>query len=293
MSAQKYFLTPFGALGDKTAIPDAAPGDGSVSYASGFGVDYEGELGVDPDAKPIPRDEFNQLAFDITDNLRQYQLFGFPEWVEASQNGGTPVSYSANAFVRWAGVLYYSLVNANTVEPGTDPTKWATFTPSVGAALLAANNLSDLTNAATARSNLGLGSMATQATTNWLPKNAPAFTGGLSGTGGIDYTGSTKANVLAAPAGATRDLDVGASDFHTLNLTASANVTFSNATAARALVILVELTISSNAVPTWPAGVTWNGGTVPTFTNGTHLLGFVSFNGGATWRGVVGGRNFA
>ena len=50
-----YILYPFANSGDKTAIPEPVQGDGSVSYDEGFGEDYEKVLGVDSDAKAIPR----------------------------------------------------------------------------------------------------------------------------------------------------------------------------------------------------------------------------------------------
>jgi hypothetical protein len=58
-------------------------------------------------------------------------------------------------------------------------------------------------------------------------------------------------------------------------------------------VFVLELTISSAAVPTWPASVKWAGGTTPVFGNGVHLIGFVTVDGGTTWKGVVGGVAFA
>lgn len=121
----KFFRFPFGLSGDRTAIPDATDPGGSVSYNQGFGPDYELELGVDPGAKPVPRPESNQLYYDLSDNLRQYQLNGVPEWYPAAENGGVAISYPINALVRRNDVIYRSLVATNTAEPGTAPTQWA------------------------------------------------------------------------------------------------------------------------------------------------------------------------
>jgi hypothetical protein len=49
---------------------------------------------------------------------------------------------------------------------GSDPNFATTITTALAGKLAAASNLSDLANAATARTNLGLGSMATQAASN-------------------------------------------------------------------------------------------------------------------------------
>lgn len=120
----KFFRFPFGISGDRVAVPDDAQPGGEVSYAQGFGPDYELELGVDPGAKPVPRDETNQIHFDVTDNIRQYQLNGVPDWHPASDNGGVSIPYPLNATVRHNDLVYRSIVATNIVEPGTDPTKW-------------------------------------------------------------------------------------------------------------------------------------------------------------------------
>lgn len=136
MSNQKFFTAPFALNGDKTAVPDTAQGSGAVSYAEGYGYDYERNPSSDPSALYLSRPQFNQLMYDLTSNLQQYQLNGFPEWVTAAQNDASgsavPVAYNQQAVVRYdtsggAGtgwVLFASLVNNNTTVPGTDPTKW-------------------------------------------------------------------------------------------------------------------------------------------------------------------------
>lgn len=131
MSAQKFFQTPFAASGDVSPIPNAAQVDGSISYAAGWPIDYELDPATDPDAKRIERDKMNQLFKDITENVRQYQLWGSPEYVTPAQNGGSPIAYGKGAMVlldTGGGVfqLYGSLVQNNTAAPGTDVTKWIT-----------------------------------------------------------------------------------------------------------------------------------------------------------------------
>lgn len=72
---------------------------------------------------------------------------------------------------------------------GDDPNFAATITTELATKMVKANNLSDLTNAATARTNLGLGSIATQAA------SAVAITGGsitnLTTFDGITIDGGT------------------------------------------------------------------------------------------------------
>jgi len=129
MSTQKFFKVAFAASGDISPIPNAAQVDGSISYTEGYGLDYELDPTSDPDAKRIERTKFNSLQRDVTENIRQYQYWGTPEFVTTVQNDGVPVSYGKGAmclFDTGGGVfqLYGSLVQNNTVLPGSDATKW-------------------------------------------------------------------------------------------------------------------------------------------------------------------------
>lgn len=122
MSGTKFFRAPFATTGDKVAIPDDVQPSGAISYSQGFGPDYERNPATDPLAKRVPRDETNQYLFDITSNLRQYQINGFPEWVTSAQNGGAPLSYALNSYVRHNGggtwQVYYAKIDGATLEPG-------------------------------------------------------------------------------------------------------------------------------------------------------------------------------
>lgn len=125
MSAtQKFFRFVFGQNGDRAAVPDTTPVDGSVGYQQGYGFDYQRAPG-DGLVKNIERNKWNQLLFDITLGLRQYQTNGFPEFIESFDNGGFPYPYAKNAFVRWTdGQVYVSLVDNNTSTPA-DLSKWS------------------------------------------------------------------------------------------------------------------------------------------------------------------------
>lgn len=114
-----YYLYPFGENADDlTSIPTTAAVDGSVSYFAGWTDPYELNLLTNPSALPIPRGQMNQLFFDITNNLQEYQQYGTPQWVT-----GNTVAYPIYARVYYTGVVYENQVAANTVTPGTD-TSW-------------------------------------------------------------------------------------------------------------------------------------------------------------------------
>jgi len=119
----KFFRNPFAFSGDKVAIPDDTQPSGEVSYADGFGPDYQAEQGVDPNAKDIERTTFNQFAFDTTENLKQWQTFGLYEYITPVQNNGAPFPYAKEALCVYGGLIYQSLVDNNTANP-TDLSKW-------------------------------------------------------------------------------------------------------------------------------------------------------------------------
>lgn len=123
-----FFKVAFATSGTKVAVPEASQPDGSVSYTDGWGPDYALEQGVDPGALDIPRDQSNQLYYDITTALHDQQTHGVPGFISTADNGGTPYSYDKAALVRYddgSGLdVYISLATANIADP-TDATKWA------------------------------------------------------------------------------------------------------------------------------------------------------------------------
>lgn len=127
MADARFFNIPFGSSGDRATIPEVVDPGGAVSYAQGFGPDYERDPATDPLAKRVPRDETNEYLYQITNGLKFLQLYGLPEWFELD-GGGNPVSYPAGAQVRHdAGsgtTAWLSIAAANTAEPGTNPSKW-------------------------------------------------------------------------------------------------------------------------------------------------------------------------
>lgn len=148
-----------------------------------------------------------------------------------------------------------------------------------------ASNLSDLADAPTARTNLGLGTSATHAAGDFLTSAAPSATGGMTLAGGLVQSGATVQSVNAL---AALDIAWSTQDWHTKSISANSTFTFSGITAAKAQGIVLDLTISSSATTTWPATVKWSSGIAPTLGNGRHILGFLTDDGGSTVVGIVG-----
>lgn len=182
---------------------------------------------------------------------------------------------------------------------------WATLrnlfiTALGGTYLTAANSLSDIASASQGRANLGLGSVATLATTavlqsannlSEIPNAGTARTNiGAAAASGAQLSNGVSilsGSVNQAPqAVASTSFDLSLTDYFTKSISSNTTFTFANAVAAKAQSFAVQLTISSSAVPTWPASVKWPGGSAPTLGNGTHIVGFVTFDG-TNYTGVL------
>lgn len=124
------------------------------------------------------------------------------------------------------------------------------------------------------------------------PIDAPQFTTGADVAGVLTLTGTAKQNVTAI---AAADLDLSSAGLFTKSISANTTFTFSNLPVADedGMAFAVRLTISSGADHDWPANVNWPGGTKPPLPNGSHLIGFLSFDDGTTWDAVLGGVAFS
>lgn len=118
----KYYPYPFGIDGIVASVPDPTQSNGSVSYQSGYTLNYTRNPITDPTGFDFPLDQNNQVLYDITANLQQYWQFGVPPFITSSMNLGSPYSYSQYARCVSGGRIYESLVNSNTDTPPSS--KW-------------------------------------------------------------------------------------------------------------------------------------------------------------------------
>lgn len=131
-----FIKVPFASSGDKSSIPQAAQPNGSISMQNGWGIDYEKEVGVDPAAKSVNRQDMNQILNLATSLLNRWQTESFPEWIDSAANGGSPYPYPAGVVVRYPNgsdfVLRYSLVSNNTQTPSATAATSQWSDPSIG-----------------------------------------------------------------------------------------------------------------------------------------------------------------
>ncbi|QQN73168.1 hypothetical protein [Croceicoccus sp. YJ47] len=141
-------------------------------------------------------------------------------------------------------------------------------------------NLADLSDVAAARDNLGLGSAALAATSDFANADLSNVAADLRA-----HLGSV--SLLSAPA--TSALDFAKAQVFRINVATDITITFANPPAAdRALTAVVHLSGASLAsrMISWPAAVTWSNGTAP-LLEGTDMC-IVLFWTGAKWLGTTG-----
>ena len=195
-----------------------------------------------------------------------------------------------------------------------------------------ANNLSDLTNASTARTNLGLAIGtdvqaydATYVVDADIGVNVQAYDATIvvdadigttvqaydADTSKTDVAETRSAsinmadNIVQRPvlkdygetkvAVAAHDVDLALGNVQTYTLVGNQTLTFSNppATGTAGAFTLIGTNLGV-AVITWPTSVDWAAATAPTLTAaGVDVLTFVTVDGGTIWYGVVSGLGMA
>jgi hypothetical protein len=156
-----------------------------------------------------------------------------------------------------------------------------------------ANNLSDLANAGTARTNLGLGTAAT------LASSAVAQT--ANNLSDLASASTARANLAALGIQETVSTDAAVTTTKTIpdvttatvfNYTLTGNTTFTMPTAAAGKSFTVKLTQDGTGSRTAAfTGVKWAGGSMPAISTGTTKTDVLSFMciDGTNWYGFLAG----
>lgn len=189
-----------------------------------------------------------------------------------------------------------------------------------GTLLLAASNLDDLSNAGTARTNLGLGSAATSnvgttadtvaagddsrlisASTAVQSVNSHTGTSVIlaaTDVGAVSIIGGGKEGT-ASPTATTANtaIDLANGNVQVLTLNASTTISLSGATNATACSISLYLKqdATGSRTITWPASVKWPSGAAPVLSTGATKIDLVvleTVDGGTTWYGSLAGADF-
>lgn len=105
---------------------------------------------------------------------------------------------------------------------------------------------------------------------------------GNSTLSNMDISGQYKQALKSV---AALDIDCSTGNYFTKTINGNSTFTFSNPPSTRAYSFTLELTVTSGTV-TWPATVTWPNNSAPTLASGyTHMLMFVTSDGGTKYRG--------
>lgn len=172
----KFFRIPFALIGTRAAVPDVDPGDNSVNYEEGFTLPYELPK-TNPASLNIPRNQTNQIYFDLSNELALLQAHGTPDYITSALNGGTPYAYSIGDRVRYddgtnGPRVFVSRVDTNTALP-TVAANWSPVRDTTPYAVVAGT-----ANALTAALSPSLGLIP--AGTMFLLRHAAANTGAVT-----------------------------------------------------------------------------------------------------------------
>lgn len=112
----KFIRTPFANNGDKDPVPQTDP-SGNVNWDLGYPISYSKDPAVDPTAKRIEREMFNEIFNFLSAGLRELQVTGVAPFIPAADNGGVAYPYGLGAIVNYQEVSYISLKVNNTSLP--------------------------------------------------------------------------------------------------------------------------------------------------------------------------------
>jgi hypothetical protein len=130
--------------------------------------------------------------------------------------------------------------------------------------------------------------------------NTLALTGNITATTSIAASTFISATTFRETfndlgTGGSVTLDLSTANNFRRQFNSSPTITFTNPPASNAFGFTLVTVNAGAYAPTWPANIDWvNGPNAPVLTGsgGVDVLVFYTFNGGTTYYGFVGGKNF-
>lgn len=232
---------------------------------------------------------YQALAFVVRAHANQGTIL-----IEASEPQATSLSQFTNDSGYITGITSGNVTTALGFTPynATNPSNYLStvnLTSNVTGTLPVANGGTGATTLTGYIKGSGTSALTASAAipvadvTGAAPLASPTFTGTAT-FATLDALGSVRSNITTVAASA---VDCATGNYFTKTASGALTWTVTNVPASRAYSFILELTNGGTGTQTWFSGIKWPGGTAPTLvSSGVDVLGFITDDGGTTWRGV-------